>query len=279
MILLLVSICPACRAAPATRPCAGVSYREEIRQSPPMRLFMVSIDLAQSGLRLQVAREPLAEQASPWNCLLRPTSELAAREGFAVAVNGDFFAARDKMRFGGRDFAYFRNNHAYTIGPAMSGGVLWNKGKKEWCALVVHKSGKVSIGSALPLPEDAEQVVGGNMLLVVNGKAVAGDKMLAPRTAAGLDREGKRLILLVVDGRRQGWSVGMTTGELAQEMMKLGCWNAINLDGGGSTTLAMRDLGSGRMEVVNRPSDGNDLPIPLSMERSVANVLGVKMEQ
>ncbi len=278
LIVLLVSISSACRAGPATRPFPGVVYREEVRPSPPLRLFIVNIDLGQAELKLKVAREPLPDLTGPWNCLLRPTSELAAQERLAVAVNGDFFAARDKIRVGSRDFAYYRNNRAYPIGPAVSDGVVWNKGKGEWCALVVRKSGKVTIGSAQTLPEDAEQVVGGNMLLVVDGKAAAGDKTLAPRTAAGIDRAGKRLILLVVDGRREGWSVGMTTGELAQEMVKLGCWNAINLDGGGSTTLVIRDPGSGRMEVVNRPSDGNDLPIPLSVERSVANVLGVKVE-
>lgn len=70
----------------------------------------------------------------------------------------------------------------------------------------------------------------------------------APRTAIGWQPDGT-ILLVVVDGRQPQWSVGMTLAELADLMRDLGCQEALNLDGGGSTTMVVRD------RVVNRPSD------------------------
>lgn len=70
----------------------------------------------------------------------------------------------------------------------------------------------------------------------------------APRTAIGWQADGT-ILLAVVDGRQPQWSVGMTLAELAELMRDLGCQEALNLDGGGSTTMVVRD------RVVNRPSD------------------------
>jgi hypothetical protein len=69
-----------------------------------------------------------------------------------------------------------------------------------------------------------------------------------PRTLAGVTDDG-RLLLVTVDGRRPGWSAGMTLSEAARLMRSLGAVDALNLDGGGSTTMVVRG------EVVNRPSD------------------------
>lgn len=79
-----------------------------------------------------------------------------------------------------------------------------------------------------------------------------------PRTAIGIDKDGK-LIILVVDGRKPYYSTGLTLTELAYTMIGLGAVDAMNLDGGGSTAMAVRG------KLVNRPSDG--------FERSVANAL------
>ena len=69
-----------------------------------------------------------------------------------------------------------------------------------------------------------------------------------PRTLAGVRRDG-RLLVVTVDGRRPGWSVGVTLPEAARVMRALGAQDALNLDGGGSTTMTVRG------EVVNLPSD------------------------
>ena len=84
------------------------------------------------------------------------------------------------------------------------------------------------------------------------GRFVAGRH---PRTLAGVTATGS-LLLVTVDGRRPGYSAGMTLFEAARLMRSLGAEDALNLDGGGSTTMVVR----GR--VVNRPSDpGGERPV------------------
>lgn len=72
-----------------------------------------------------------------------------------------------------------------------------------------------------------------------------------PRTGVGVTAGGQ-ILLVVVDGRRGGWSIGMTLSEFAQEFMRLGAVHAMNLDGGGSSTMVVRG------KVMNRPSDGGE---------------------
>lgn len=79
-----------------------------------------------------------------------------------------------------------------------------------------------------------------------------------PRTAIGWRPDGK-IILVVVDGRQKS-SVGMTMDELAGLMLEMGCAQAMNLDGGGSTTMAIKN------RIVNSPSD-------ITGERPVSDAL------
>lgn len=87
-----------------------------------------------------------------------------------------------------------------------------------------------------------------------------------PRTAVGSTRDGKQLILVTVDGRQDS-SIGMTQKEIAEYMLSLGAYNALNLDGGGSTTMVTRTPGTSSLEVVNSPSDGGS--------RGVSNAIGI----
>jgi exopolysaccharide biosynthesis protein len=71
-----------------------------------------------------------------------------------------------------------------------------------------------------------------------------------PRTAAGVRADGT-LIFVTVDGRQPETSVGMSIPELTDLMLELGCVSAVNLDGGGSTTMVVRG------KIVNQPSGGS----------------------
>jgi hypothetical protein len=114
------------------------------------------------------------------------------------------------------------------------------------------------------LASGVTDALGGGPVIVRNGKAVwtAGEDFLPtqlgprnPRTAVGQRRDGK-IILLAVDGRRRGYSVGMTNWELAQAMVRLGAVTASALDAGGSTTMAFD------ARLLNRPSDpGGERPV------------------
>lgn len=82
-----------------------------------------------------------------------------------------------------------------------------------------------------------------------------------PRTAAGFDRAGHQMIVAVIDGRSRR-SRGMTYDELGEFMASLGAWNAINLDSGGSSQLALRPLGQTQPVIANIPSDGTERAVP-----------------
>ncbi|HEY9722603.1 MAG TPA: phosphodiester glycosidase family protein, partial [Oscillatoriaceae cyanobacterium] len=90
------------------------------------------------------------------------------------------------------------------------------------------------------------------------GNAIASGR--SPRTAIGYTRDG-RTLLVTVDGRHPKYSVGCTLLELARLMRELGAVQAINLDGGGSSTMVIDG------KLVNHVSAGK--------ERLVSNVIGV----
>ncbi|MBU1098233.1 MAG: phosphodiester glycosidase family protein [Bacteroidetes bacterium] len=70
-----------------------------------------------------------------------------------------------------------------------------------------------------------------------------------PRTAIGYDKEKTKLFIAVIDGRQPNYSMGMSLVELAEFMHAMGCYDALNFDGGGSTTMTIMD------ELINSPSD------------------------
>jgi hypothetical protein len=73
-----------------------------------------------------------------------------------------------------------------------------------------------------------------------------------PRTAVGVTRDGRYMILLAIDGRQPGYSVGATMHDVADWLLRLGASEGLNLDGGGSTALVReRD---GQPELLNQPS-------------------------
>lgn len=81
------------------------------------------------------------------------------------------------------------------------------------------------------------------------------DKNRAPRSALGVRADGT-LVLYAADGRRSGYSAGLTLTDLADEMLAQGCEWAVNLDGGGSTALSVWVPGETAPAVQSRPSDG-----------------------
>ncbi|MEO1495590.1 MAG: phosphodiester glycosidase family protein [Planctomycetota bacterium] len=91
-----------------------------------------------------------------------------------------------------------------------------------------------------------------------------------PRTAVGLADDGETLLLLVVDGRQPGYSEGVTLGELGELLRLFGAHDAVNLDGGGTSTMVIESA-AGLPTLVNRPIDGR---VP-GQQRVAANHLGV----
>ncbi len=128
----------------------------------------------------------------------------------------------------------------------------------------IARGTRCSLHIEAPGWEGFQTAVGAGPRLLTNGRVTVTDKSeefrddvrlgRGPRTAFGIDRQG-RYIILVVDGRQPFYSVGLTLTELAATMQRLGAVDALNLDGGGSTAMAIRS------HVVNRPSDGYERPV------------------
>jgi len=116
--------------------------------------------------------------------------------------------------------------------------------------------------------EDVVQAVGGSHYIVRDGNVLpaANDgfsNVTHPRTAIGITADGD-VIMATVDGRQAGYSIGVRLDELGELLHSRGAVDAINLDGGGSTTMAVRLPGEDGVSLVNRPSDTGG-------ERAVSN--------
>jgi exopolysaccharide biosynthesis protein len=258
---------------PGEKPYPGLIYHSETRKDPAMRLFWVEIDLADPHVSLRVSPGgPDPDGEGRFQTTLMPTSAIAQRERFDLAVNGDFFQAQKQEGGFAIPGSYRANQWALVEGAAVTDGKAWSKSLKPRPALVVRQGGKVGI-EQVGVPEaDLQQVISGAPMLVVKGKAVKNESPAKhPRTALGVDEKGSRLVILVVDGRNPGVSEGMTLAELAGEFVRMGCYTALNLDGGGSTSMVMREPNAESWKILNRPSDGK--------ERPVANVLGVRINR
>jgi exopolysaccharide biosynthesis protein len=223
--------------------------------------------------------------------------QIAQREKFDVAINASYFEInRDPTsapipeeqaeRRGApatsmpvQASGYVAGVWASNVGLTMfDGKLVSNTPREDWPILWVEGDRTVKIGRvpASGVPAHARQIVTGNGLVLINGAKppVPFKSNLParhPRTVIGVDRAGTKLTILTLDGRRPGVSVGMNGDELADEMKQLGCWDAINLDGGGSTTLLMRDPATGEFKLLNQPSDNR--------ERAVSSALGITLRR
>ncbi|MFE9017130.1 phosphodiester glycosidase family protein [Streptomyces sp. NPDC007808] len=103
----------------------------------------------------------------------------------------------------------------------------------------------------------------GGYPVLAGGRPLPGldDRTSAVRTAVGIADGGRRLVLLALDGAR-AYRTGLTIAEVASLMRTLGSVDAFSLDGGGSSTLVVREPGAPAVSVRNHPSDGVERPVP-----------------
>jgi len=276
-VVLLIFLCLICVGLPLlyfigrplplamhTEPFKGVTYYRRIHFTPyPMVAHIVVVDLQASGIGFLVTPGNPAD-ALPLKA--RTTSQFARSTGVQIAINGDGFSPW--WAKGPFDYFPHAGDRVAPLGYAMSNGAAYGKKGSE-PTIYFSKKGEASFTLGDITPYNA---ISGNNMIVVNGAAVDGldNSYAAPRTAIGLDKTGTRLILFVADGRQLLYSQGATLHEMAQLMIFYGAANAMNLDGGGSSTLVMRNS-LGLVQVINSPIQTG---IP-GRERPVGNHLGI----
>ena len=161
------------------------------------------------------------------------------------------------------------NGAGYNITNGTPSGLVVMQGVEYYPVnapgfFAILKDGTAMIGTKEDYEANKEQIREGiqafGSVLVKDGK-VAVTKSAnytsnrASRTAIGITAEGK-VVMMVLDGRQLPRSAGGALEEIAQIMLEAGCVDAVNLDGGGSTTYLSKPAGSDDIQLVNVPSDG-----------------------
>ncbi|MBL8685654.1 MAG: phosphodiester glycosidase family protein [Myxococcales bacterium] len=228
-----------------TRPNAGIQHLH--RTTPaPAEFHALVIDLNVPGVAIRCT--PLRER---W----KATSAFARGANLAAAINGGFW--------GGLQGAQ---------GLAAGGGQVWSSDDADFGFFAYTRDGNAMISRPSDVVEAQRRGitdgVSGRPLIVERGRIsdelhqFENRNTREPRTAVGVSEDGKKVILVTVDGRR-ATSHGGTLYEMAELLIELGAYRGLNLDGGGSTTMYVGSEGG----VVNRPSRG--------WEREVVNHIGV----
>jgi hypothetical protein len=220
----------------------GVRYLDR-RTSTPTHLHALVIDRAVSGVSVV---------ATPYEERWQTVSDFAAgipSDRLLAATNGGFWTSIGQAPLG---ITCSGGEHWPNAAPDPEVGTFW-----------IDEDGVPHIaGPEVVWDEDAlgrvVEAVGGRPVLVEAGEVALGTldtfptaNDRAPRTAIGIGRRARTLILVVVDGRQPA-SRGMTLYELARLLIELGAETGINLDGGGSSAMVVPDLGG----VVNVPARG-----------------------
>lgn len=242
----------------------GVHYAREVRNSPrPMVIHVLTIDLRAEGIELLVTPgDPDAELPSQ----ARTTSQFLQEFGVQIAVNGDGFEPWHSNSL--LDYYPHSGELVEPVGYAASRGTVYSELSDAEPVLYISRGNLARFNTPTGRVYNA---ISGNQMLVEQGQALSGlQDDPQPRTALALDKQARRLIIVVVDGRQPGYSQGATLEELAQIILEYGGHFGMNMDGGGSSTLVMRD-GLGGAVALNSPINHG----LRGWQRPVANHLGI----
>lgn len=186
------------------------------------------------------------------------TSVFAASENTLAAINGTFFSIEGRY-----------NVHFVKVNDSIVAKTDSAEFGIRATGLFAASGEETDISSWGPEREDAgtvvyEDAIVSGPLLIDDGVDMPLDSTgfnahRHPRSLAGIT-SGGHVLFVAVDGRQPGYAEGMSLFELRQLAHSLGCTDAINLDGGGSTTLVI--AGEGTNSVVNKPSGIAERPVP-----------------
>ena len=251
----------------------GIYYERQIKEQPrPIINHTVTIDLTKPNLKFFVT--PGKSNPHQREFRAETTTDFLRSYSLQLAINGSLFS-NFQPRFPWNH--YPRSGDGVDVeGLVISEGQVYSEAKYGWPVLCILEGNRLEI-NPFDCPENTQSALAGTNLVVIDGKVVEqgtdiGATKLDPRTAVAIDKQGKKLWVVVIDGRQPGYSEGVTLEELGNLLKELGAVSALNLDGGGSTAMIMEE-GKG-VKVLNSPIHTR---IPLR-QRPVANHLGIYID-
>ena len=246
----------------------GVTYRRMVEYLPhAMIAHVIIIDRKVGGTSFLVTP---ADEVEDGVLKARTTSGFLEETGVQIAINGDgFFPWWSR---GPADYYPHSGDPVTPNGFAASNGTIYADGlqnDKPEPTLYVSRRNEITFNQP---PNKIFHALSGDRMLIQGGEIIADldDTIIHPRTAIGVNRNGRYVYLVVVDGRQPFYSAGATFQELAELLKDLGAHSAMALDGGGSSTLVVEGE-NGDTIILNSPID-NYIP---GRERPVANHFGV----
>jgi exopolysaccharide biosynthesis protein len=250
----------------------GMIYERVIWQEPrPIVLHVTQVDLTQPNLGILVTPGVAANDEHVINAMT--TSEFLQKYKLQFAVNASyFFPFREDS-----PWAYYpkSGDRVSVVGQAISNGQIYSQAdpKSQWSMLCFSAQNQAQILRQPTCPEGTKQAVSGNEVMLFDGQPMAemtandADKPYS-RIVFAHDRTGKKLWVIAVDGKQPLYSEGLKIKELVPFLQELGADRAINLDGGGSTTMVTATPQGSK--ILNAPIQNK---IPMT-ERPVANHIG-----
>lgn len=265
-VLLFVSATYAQDGGPTWTPMyEGVDVTSYERAEPLLKIVAARIDTTAPGVEFTTTTPHPDFELGKRETIRQTTAGFLKESGAAVAVNGNFY-----LPFNATTIA--TPGDADLLGLGVCDGFVESEPVGAYPSFVVKKSGEIAIHAYQPGDDlsDIQIAVSGNKIVLQNGEIVKLSDPTHPRTAIGYSQDKRYVYLLTIDGRQAGFSVGASYEQVAAEMQYVGAYDALNLDGGGSTTFVLRDANAEPV-VINRPCNSTKDRL-----RFNANAIGVK---
>jgi exopolysaccharide biosynthesis protein len=285
LLALAAALLPA--ADVVERPFQGVTHISRTETEPrALHIHIVKIDLTAPGVRFK-----LTPPGGSRETVRQTTLQFLEQQQAQVAINGHFFlpfpsdeaeallvgfAASEGTVYSAfeapaQTYALVRDAPALNIDANNRAGIVHRDPafpdgrhilEKETVGNALAGSAQIVTMGVKTIPHYGEELTPGGP----NGYSAAKPwyDVVTARAAIGLSRDGRTLFLFTVDAR--GGSDGMRVEEVADMLLSEGAYDVLNLDGGGSTTLAMEDPGTHARRIVNVSSDNpNGRPVGSSL--------------
>ncbi|MHB9292748.1 hypothetical protein Holit_01853 [Hollandina sp. SP2] len=251
----------------------GIDYVEGTIRQPKLRFWALRVDVTEPALRIVVSEK----EGSPGDTD-------GTRDGIISSTKITSFVRRYDCLAGINTNPFSpvsgkEGEDRTIVGITVSEGTMVALPHPHFDGLVFYDDGKAAIVNQAALSEEQLRTirngVGGFYAVLRDGAVLEGaftrGNARHPRSGVGVSGDGGILYLLVIDGRQLG-SIGATEAEVGLILQKLGAADGLNLDGGGSTALALK-FPDGKVRAVNTPIHKF---IP-GKERGVATCLGIAL--